>query len=65
MANQVKTVGHRVLSELVTWSIAGVITVVITLALLAVYGLITQKHHNDDINRLDNRIDLECVKKLP
>mgnify|MGYP001205046197 CR=1 FL=1 len=65
MAQQIKAVGRRVLSELVTWTIAGVITITITLAILAVYNLVVQKHHNDDITRLDNRIDLECVKKLP
>lgn len=65
MAQQAKTVGQRILSEVATWTIAALLSTVIGLALLSLYWLVAQRHHDADITRLDNRIDLECVKRLP
>lgn len=69
MADETETVGKRVVLETAAWLIASMLAtsaaLVVGLAVMGVYTVVQQAHHNKDIDRLDTRIDLECVKRVP
>lgn len=63
MVDQNKTVKRKVVSEITYWTIAAMISTIIGLAILGAFTVISNQHHSADIDRLDSRIDLECIKK--
>lgn len=63
MVNENTTVKRKVISEITYWTVATMIATMLGFMVLGAFTILSSVHHDKDIDRLDARIDLECIKK--